>query len=70
MKYEYKIVALNEAGNSLRKDEMETTLNKWFDIGWEYVDRVQQKISNGGSYSNYPAVGIVLRKEKQTDPLN
>lgn len=70
MKYEYKVIVLNEAGNSLRKDEIESPLNKWFVIGWEYVESFQQKISNGGSYSNYPAVSIILRKEKQTDPLN
>ena len=70
MKYEYKVIVLNEAGNSLRKDEIECTLNKQFTAGWEYVETFQQKISNGGSYSNYPAVSVILRKEKQTDPLN
>lgn len=65
MKYDYTVIVLNEAGMTLPKDIMEKTLNKWFDDGWEYVDSIQQKISNGGSYSNYPAVGIILRKEKQ-----
>lgn len=70
MKYDYKVIVLNEAGNSLQKETIESVLNKWFEAGWEYVETFQQKISNGGSYSNYPAVSIILRKEKQTDPLN
>jgi len=70
MKYDYKVVTLNEAGNSLQKSIIESTLNKWFEAGWEYIETFQQKTSNGGSFSSYPAVSIILRKEKQIDPLN
>jgi hypothetical protein len=49
--------------------EMEK-LNSWFEKGWEYVETLQQRISTGSSSARYPCVGVILRKEKQTDPLN
>jgi hypothetical protein len=61
MKYNYKIVLLNEEGNHLQTPKMEL-LNQWFEDGWEYVSTLQQE-----GYEWSP-VGVILRKE--TDPLN
>jgi hypothetical protein len=69
MKYEYKVVTLCGWDESLQRSDMEK-LNTWFEKGWEYAETLQQRISTGSSSARYPAVGVILRKEKQTDPLN
>lgn len=71
MKYEYKVIVLCEYDDALYKEKIET-LNKWFGEGWEFVTELQQKVTAAGqtSYSKFPAVGVILRREKQTDPLN
>jgi len=71
MKYEYKIIVLCEYDDALYKEKMES-LNEWFDKGWEYVETLQQKVTAAGqtSHSKFPSVGVILRREKITDPLN
>lgn len=63
MKYEYKIVSLNDCDDAVEKQYFEN-LQKWFDAGWEYVDTIQQRVSVGGGGTRYPVVGVVVRKEK------
>ena len=60
MKYEYKVITLNTAGNHPSQEKIES-INPWFEKGWEYVDTIQQ---NGYDYS---AVGVVLRKIKEEE---
>jgi hypothetical protein len=63
MKYDYKVILMNEGGNHLQSSSIDR-LQQWFDDGWEYVDSIQQK-----GYEWSP-VSVVIRKEKQVDPLN
>lgn len=46
-----------------------TALQAWFDEGWEYVDHIQQNVSAGSYGSKYPAIGAIIRKEKESITL-
>jgi len=54
-KFEYKVLTLNETGNSLIKRNFDD-LQKHFDDGWYFV----KKISQSGRYS---LVAVVLKRK-------
>lgn len=68
MKYEYKIMELTGFDDAMESSDFDK-LQKMFDEGWEYVDSITQPIAVGSGVWK-SAVGVILRKEKQIDPLN
>ena len=62
MMYEYKVIPITPVGYHLKNDHFKE-LQKWFDEGWEYVDKIQQ------SGYDYSAVGVVLKKLKEGEGL-
>lgn len=68
MKYDYKIIELAAFDKSLMTADFDK-IQKWFDEGWEYVDSITQPIAAGSNVWK-STVGVVIRKEKQIDPLN
>lgn len=68
MKYEYKITELTGFDDAMESSDFDK-LQKMFDEGWEYVDSITQPIAVGSGVWK-SAVGVILRKEKQIDPLN
>lgn len=66
MKYEFKVKVLKECGDLLSTNDF-IPLQKMFDEGWEYVDKITQPVSaSGGNYSSSirSVVAVVLKKEK------
>jgi hypothetical protein len=66
MAYEFKIQTLVESGTDLEGSHIEI-LQKLFDEGWEYVDKLTQPVSAaGGSYghSKESLVAVILKRLK------
>jgi hypothetical protein len=68
MKYNYKVIELTAYDQPMKSADL-NKLQELFDDGWEYVDSITQPITTG-CYIWKSAVGVVIRKEKQMDPLN
>lgn len=65
MKYEYKSVLLENYVNECFDEKHCDILNDYFKLGWEYVDSISQTIAQGSDLTEYGAVIVILKKEKE-----
>jgi hypothetical protein len=61
MVFQYKILVLSTNDCSISASE----LQKHFDEGWEYVDKIVQSVS--GQYTHRGGVSVIIRKIKEIE---